>query len=491
MRTIPVLLLLVLGVSTARCQVLPVYPDKKAVDQYVLKALEEWKIPGCAIAIVKADTLLYARGYGFRDVENKLPVTPRTVFKIASCTKSFTAAAAGILVQQNILDWDKPVKQYLPELELATPLLTQEVTLKDLLTHRTGILDDDWSWVGEHIDTARMFEILSAMPQGKPFRSSYLYNNMAYALAGYLCATRSQRSWRTLIREDFLNPLSMNSTVFSHNEHSGLTDFAFGYEWNDSSRSFKKGDLSEHFTDSSSVCEPFAFISTSAMDLSTWIRVFILGGTWHGKVIIPAKTFSDLVRPVNYIHESRYPELSESFYCMGWEKNAYKKHPLLQHSGGLSGFKCYMSFMPEDSIGIIVLTNGNPYRFAEAVSYDLYDRLLRLPPTRWSEKFLALSRKTSTDTATKEVIISGTRPSKPLPAYTGTYFSKWLGMMKVTFENGELLFQFHRYPKEVMKHAQYDTFTTESGRVTFQLGPDGEISGMLLNEFSFQKKSNQ
>jgi CubicO group peptidase (beta-lactamase class C family) len=461
------------------------------IDQFIENEMSKWKMPGCAIAIVKGKELLYVKGYGFRDVEKKLPVTPYTIFKIASCTKSFTAAAAGLLVQQKLLEWDKPVKEYLPELELVNKELTSQVTLRDLLSHRTGLYDDDWSWVGDHIDKKRMFEILSAMPQQAPLRTSYIYSNMAYALAGELVALKSNSSWRNLISKNFFEPLSFRNTTFSHTEHSGFGDFAYGYEYADSSKSYVRGNLSEHYTDSLSVCEAFGFISSSATDMSKWVRLFINGGNWQGKQIIPANIFEELTRPITYTHPSAYPEVSDGFYCMGWIQNYYKGHQLIQHSGGLSGFKSYMSFMPQDSIGIVVLTNGQPYLFPLAITYDIYDMLLGLPRTLWANRFLP-QKDTAISTEKSETNIPGTHPSKPLPEYAGTYYSKWLGNMKVYCENGELYFQFHNYPKEKMKHAHYDTFFTEMERkpgtgITFQLDHDGKIKSMLLNEFLFDK----
>ncbi len=468
--------------------------DFKEIDRYVLTAMTEWKIPGCAVAVVKGNELIYAKGYGYRNMEDRLPVTANTVFKIASCTKSFTAAAAGLLVERKLLDWDIPVKDYLPRLEFSSELLTRQVTLRDLLSHRTGLLDDDWSWVGDHIDSNRMFEILSVMPQQGQFRSDYLYANMTYALAGYLIGTRTKSSWRQIIRQYFFEPLSMNSTSFSHTENSGISDFAFGYEWVDSSAVYQRGNLNEHYTDSLSVCEPFAFISSSVADLSQWVRLFINGGSRNKKQLIPERSMKELLKPSMYEHASRYKELSESYYCMGWEQNYYKQHKLLQHSGGLAGFKSYMSFMPQDSIGIVVLTNGQAYRFPQALSYDLYDRLLGVQPTNWLNKFREEANKVkSSKTTGAGRRIAGTLPSRPLAEYAGVYFSKWLGTMKVFYENGSLYFQFHQYPKELMKHAHYDTFYTEpewslGSGISFRCNHDGKITGLLLNEFLLEKK---
>lgn len=463
--------------------------NTREVDQLIEKQMKRWKVPGVAIAIVKGSEVLYAKGYGYRNIENKLPVTPNTIFKIASLTKSFTAAAAGILVEQKLLSWDAPVKGYLPQLVLANKELTNDVTLRDLLSHRTGLYDDDWSWVGDHIDRNRMYEILSAMPQQAPLRKEYIYSNMTYALVGELLAMRSGNSWRNLVRQYFFQPLSMSHSGFSHTENSGWDDFAYGYEV-DSLGSYTRGNLSEHCTDSLSVCEAFGFISSSAMDLSKWVRLFILGGNWKGKQIIPPGSFIELIRPVNFVHGPG--EKTQNNYAMGWEQDDHKGHRLLQHSGGLTGFKSYMSFMPGDSIGIVILTNGQPYRFPKAITYDLYDMLLGLAPTAWSAKWFVEDSTRAKMPAPVSINIAGTAPTHPLAAYAGTYHSIWLGDMKVFFENGELYFQFHTYPKEKMKHAHYDTFYTEPQRspgsgISFRMDHDGKINSMMLNEFVFEK----
>lgn len=464
----------------------------KRVDQYIEQQMAKWKVPGCAVAVVKGKHLLYAKGFGFRNVESKLPVTTATVFKIASCTKSFTAAAAGLEVNDSLLQWDVPLHTYLPRLQFADAELTNTASLRDLLTHRTGLYDDDWSWVGDHIDTNRMFEILSVMPKEKPHRAGFLYGNMTYALAGYLCGLRSGSSWRTVIRNKFFEPLGMSTTTFSHNESSGIADFAFGYEWADSSKAYVRGNLSEHFTDSLSACEPFAFISTSVNDLSKWIRLFINGGLWEGKQIIPSAVMKELTTPVNYMSASRNPEMTESFYCMGWISNYYKCHRLLQHSGGLSGFKSYMSFMPRDSIGVIVLTNGQPYRFAEALTYDLYDILLGLPKSIWLQKLMS-KPAVETDTANALPVIS--TDSLQLAEFRGTYFSKLMGNMKVHYEDNALYFQFHRYPKEKLTYTGNHTFFTGTARkpdsiIKFEINNEGKVVSMSVNEFTFEKISS-
>lgn len=466
--------------------------DHQRIDQLVKMEMNRWKVPGCALAIVNRNGVLYAKGYGFRNVEKGLPVTPHTVFKIASLTKSFTAAAAGLLVDQKLLEWDKPVKAFLPQLELANRELTGQVTLRDLLSHRTGLYDDDWSWVGDHIGRQRMYEILSVMPQHHPLRTTYSYSNMAYALVGELVAAKSGTSWRSLVREHFFAPLSMTTSGFSHTDSSGLPDFAYGYEYADSSWSFLRGNLSEHYTDSLSVCEAFGFISSSVLDLAKWLNLFINGGSWQGRQLIPAAVFRQLVTPMNYMGPAQHPEETESFYALGWWQNYYKNHQLVQHSGGLSGFKSYLSFMPRDSIGIVLLTNGQPYHFPKALTYDLYDRVLGLSQSHWSQKLLPPQNLADSASQTG-ADIPGTQPSKPLAAYAGTYQSTWLGTMYVHYQAGELYFQFHNYPHEKLKHAHYNTFYTENKRkqgtgITFQLDHDGNIKALLLNEFLFEKK---
>jgi CubicO group peptidase (beta-lactamase class C family) len=466
----------------------------QAIDSYIQESMKAWKIPGCAIAIVDAKGIQYLKGYGSRDLENQLPVTGHTLFKIASCTKSFTATAAARLVDQQLLSWDQPVATYLPQLRFIDPMLTQQVSLRDLLAHRTGLYDDDWSWVGDHVDENRMFEILAAMPVKGNFRSSYIYSNMGYALAGKLMSHAAKRSWREQVSY-FFSALGMKNSTFSHTDAPALADFAFGYT-PDSAGKFIRGNLNEHFTDSASKSEPFGFISSSAHDISRWLGLFIHGGKWQGQQLIPAAVFGELIKPLNYMEKSRDKEISDSYYCMGWVQNFYKNHRLLQHSGGLAGFKCYMSFMPEDSLGIVVLSNGDAHAFPQAASYDLYDLVLSLDRTSWTNRYLERLKKRAAMPAPGAMNIPGTSPSKPLVEFAGVYYNKWLGEIKLIYEDGSLWFQFHRYPKERLKHAHYNTFYTEAQRtpgagISFQLDHDGKVCGMKLNEYDFVKNPDK
>lgn len=488
--TILYLTLLFLGESGIAQSLPNINPNE--IDHLVLSAMQNWHIPGCAIVITSGEEIIYTQGYGYRNVEDKLLITPRTVFKIASCTKSFTAAAAGLLVNKRLLEWDKPLKDYLPDLKLHSEYLTAQVTLRDCLSHRTGLYDDDWAWVGDHIDSNRLYEIIEAMPVRYPFRTNYQYSNVMYALVGSLLTKFSHNSWRELIRNNFFVPLSMESACFSHNQTSGLNDFAYGYEYNEQMNRYVRGNLNEHFTDSLSVCESFGFISASVTDLAKWVQTFISGGKYKSKTIIPGEILNEVLKPHNFISLPEYPELSESYYTLGWIQNYYKGHKLLQHSGGLSGFKSYMSFMPGDSLGIVVLTNGQPYQFPQALTFDLYDRVLGFYKTNWLQRHQIKIIKEIPDSSSSEKY-PGTKPNKPLHEYAGLYHSKWLGNMVVIYYQGELYFQFHQYPPEKMTHAHFETFYTSEFKgsehgITFLFTHNGEITGLMLNEFKFDKK---
>jgi CubicO group peptidase (beta-lactamase class C family) len=216
-RTIAVALLAI-GVSprvAGSAEDLQLAPKLKAIDAYVEKVLKDWNVPGLGVGIVLKDKLVHAKGYGFRDYGKKLPFTPKTVVPIASNTKLFTSVAAGLLVEDGKLDWDKPVRQFVPGIRFYDDDLTAKVTIRDMLSHRTGITRHDTIWYKSDFTRRELFERLRYLEPTQPMRQTFLYNNMMYAGAGYVIEVLSGKTWEDFTRERILSPLGMSSTVFS------------------------------------------------------------------------------------------------------------------------------------------------------------------------------------------------------------------------------------------------------------------------------------
>src|SRR5437867_2911835 len=198
-------------------------------DQEMGKILKDWNAPGVAVGVVVQDKLLFAKGYGYRDYGKKLPMTPNTLFQIASNTKLFTAVAVGLLVEEGKLDWDKPVRQYVPGIQFYNDELNQTVTIRDMLAHRTGITRHDLIWYKSDFTRKELFERLKYLEPRQPLRQAFLYNNLMYAAAGYIVEQLSQKPWEDFVRERILRPLDMHSTVFSVAEMKQQPDHSVPY----------------------------------------------------------------------------------------------------------------------------------------------------------------------------------------------------------------------------------------------------------------------
>ncbi|MCJ7496669.1 MAG: beta-lactamase family protein, partial [candidate division Zixibacteria bacterium] len=214
---------------TVFAQTQDVQKKLKGFDQYMEKVLKDWNVPGIGVGIVVKDQLVFAKGYGYRDYEKKLPITPNTLFQIASNTKLFTSSAIGLLVEEKKLDWDKPVRQYVPIIEFYNDELNNTVTIRDMLSHRTGISRHDLIWYKSDFTRKELFDRLKYLEPSQPLRQGFLYNNMMYAASGYIIQYLTQKTWEDFVRERIFKPLDMKSTLFSIEEMTKQPDFGVPY----------------------------------------------------------------------------------------------------------------------------------------------------------------------------------------------------------------------------------------------------------------------
>jgi len=462
-------------------------------DAYMTKILKDWNAPGVGVGIVAGDKLVFAKGYGYRDYEKKLPFTPTTLCQIASNTKLFTAVAAGLLVDEGKLTWDKPVRDSVPTIQFYNDQLNNTVTLRDMLAHRTGITRHDTIWFKSDFTRLELYDRIKYLEPREPIRQTFLYNNLMYAAAGYLIELQSGKTWEEFVREKIFAPLSMTSTVYSIADMLKQPDYGVPYtEKRDNFELYKI----PYYEDIGGVA-PCGAIISNIQDMSHWLVALMNDGKYAGQQIVAADVLKATLEPAialpNTMAETRgYWELLNSAYGMGRETTSYRGHLLTFHGGDLPGFHSQVSFMPRERIGVIVFVIGNHCAsLYNTISYNIYERLLGLDQTPWSERLLELrlkGKKAGTEARAKAGAerIPDTKSSHALSDYVGEYEHPAYGVLKIGQKDGQLQFDFHKiqFP---LTHFHFDRFDTPDDEiygkwsVNFQTNPQGDIDKAVMS----------
>jgi CubicO group peptidase (beta-lactamase class C family) len=462
-------------------------------DAYMAKTLKDWNAPGVGVGIVVNDKLVFAKGYGYRDYEKKLPFTPTTMSPIASNTKLFTAVAAGMLVEEGKLTWDKPVRDSVPAIRFYNDQLNDSVTLRDMLSHRTGITRHDTIWYKSDFTRKQLFEKLAYLEPEQPLRQTFLYNNLMFAAAGYLIELQSGKTWEQFVRERIFEPLQMNSTSYSIADMLKRPEFGVGFtERRDSFEIYRI----PYYEDIAGVA-PCGAIVSNIEDMSHWLIALMNDGKYGGKQVLPSEVLKATLQPAialpNVGLETRgWSEVLNAAYGMGRQTESYRGHLITLHGGDLPGFHTQVSFMPQEHIGVIVFEIGNHSQpLYNIVTYNIYERLLGMSLTPWSERQLDIrlkNKKADTEARTKanEGRVPGTKPSHALADYAGSYENQAYGIMKIGLKDNQLQFDFHKI-RMPMTHFHYDRFDTpddeQDGKwsVNFRTSPQGDVDQAVMS----------
>jgi CubicO group peptidase (beta-lactamase class C family) len=477
----------------APAQAIDVTQRLDGFDAYMARVLKDWNAPGVGVGIVVNDKLVFAKGYGYRDYEKKLPFTPATMSPIASNTKLFTAIAAGMLVEEGKLTWDKPIRESVPSIRFFNDPLNDSVTLRDMLSHRTGITRHDTIWYKSDFTRKQLFEKLVYLEPEQPMRTTFLYNNLMFAAVGYLIELQSGQTWEQFVKHRIFDPLQMNSTAYSIAEMLQRPEFGVGFtERRDSFELYKI----PYYEDISGVA-PCGAIVSNIEDMSHWLIALMNHGQYKDKQVLPPEVLKATLRPAialpNTALETRgWSEMLNMDYGMGRETASYRGHLITMHGGDLPGFHTQVSFMPQDRIGVIVFEIGNHSQpLYNIVSYNVYERLLGMDQTPWSERQLAIrlkNKKAGTESRTKanEGRVPDTKPSHPLADYAGAYENPAYGVMAIGLKDNQLQFDFHKI-KLAMTHFHYDRFDTPDDEidgkwsVNFRTNPQGDIDQAVMS----------
>jgi len=473
-------------------------------DSYMAQTLKDWNTPGIGVGIVVNDKLVFAKGYGYRDYDKKLPFTPTTLQQIASNSKLFTAIAAGMLVEEGKLTWDKPVRDSVPSIQFYNDQLNNNITLRDMLSHRTGVTRHDLIWLKSPFTRKELFERLKYLEPQEPMRQTFLYNNLMFSAVGEIIELKSGQRWEQFVRERILTPLDMTSTSYSISDMTQHPDH--GVPFREKRDSFELYKI-PYYEDTEGVAPAGAIIS-NIDDLSHWLIALMNDGKYNGKQVLPAKVLKETLQPAIGLPNTQgealgYWELLNPAYGMGRQTVSYRGHLLTFHGGDLPGFHSQVSFMPNDKIGVIVLViSDHSAPLYNIVSYNVYERLLGMDQTAWSQRRLQqrlANKKAGTEGRAKAGAdrVPNTKPSHPLASYVAEYENPAYGILKIGLAGDQLQFALHEFHFP-MAHFHYDRFDTPDDEqwgkfsVNFRTNPQGDVDSAVISldeaEVTFTRK---
>jgi CubicO group peptidase (beta-lactamase class C family) len=462
-------------------------------EDFVNQALKDWKVPGVVVAVVQDDKVILLKGYGYRDIEKKLPVTPDTLFAIGSITKSFTVTALGMEMDEGKVDWDKPVRDYLPTFKMFDPVLTEQMMIRDLITHRSGLPRHDMVWYSSDFSREDIIRRLQYLEPNKPLRSTFQYNNLMFMTAGYIAGLLNGKSWEDTIRDRILSPLEMNSTNFSLKDSQSSADFALPYrKGNDVKAEVKRMPFDEQCPDRCAI-GPAGEINSTAADMSRYVRFHLNKGKLQGKALLSENNVIQMQTPQMVLQgRPEYPEESEASYGMGFFISQYRGHKRVEHGGNLDGFSSELAFLPNDGIGVIVLTNLDGTALPEAIAWNVFDRLLGLDQVPWSQRYLQHEikvRESEQEAKNKGYVPhkTDTHPSHDLQDYVGDYAHPGYGVVSVIADGSSFKLKINKITESVA-HLHYDVFQVPDTpfdpfaklKVSFFSDANGDISSLAL-----------
>ncbi len=479
------------------------------LDAFVSRVLKAYGVPGLALTVVKDGRVVVARGFGVRKLGDAERVNERTLFAIASNTKFFTAVALGLLAEEGKLAWDKPVIDYLPGFCLWDPYVTRELTVRDLLVHRSGLglgAGDLLWWPPTTYDRREIVRRLRFLRPATSFRSAYAYDNVLYLAAGELVGAVSGKSWEEFVSDRILHPLAMRETTVRASETGKGGNEAWPHARLD-------GAVRPVAPFASDNTNPAGGIRSHAVDLGKWLLVCLGNGRLaDGSRLYGEETARELTALVTPIPNRAPPPELDALktpyrgYALGLSLHAYRGRPVLTHTGGMPGYLSKFTLLPEEGLGIAVLTNQESAEAFNALTWHIVDGFLKAPATDWIEAYRRVRAREDEKhaEALKKAAgsrVSGSAPSLPLEGYCGHFRDAWYGDVSIAMEGGRAVIRFSHTPSLVgdLEHWQHDTFIARwrdrelraDAYLTFALHPDGSIDRVKLapvsaeTDFSF------
>lgn len=495
-KTLFLFLATVIYVSTVSAQV---KLDKRfaGIEAEINKILKDNYAAGVAVAVVEKNKVIFSKGFGYRDIANKLPVTDTTQFAIGSCTKAFTASLIGILQKEKEIDLDKPFTSYLKDFKFYSPELTQQITLRDMMSHRTGLPRHDLSWFVDPDTRENLTKRIEFMEPSAPLRQTWQYNNFMYLLQGVLTEKLTGKSWESNVESKIFSKLGMGRSNFSVKTMATYKEPALGYN--------VVKDSIIHNTPYYEIdgMGPAGSINSTVLDMSQWLKVWINGGKLDTVQIIPSSFVTEATSSQMIIGpglpNTEKPDVQFSNYGFGWMLSSYKGHYRVEHGGNITGFSASTCFFPTDSIGIVVLANQDGSKVPSIVRNTIADRVLGIKYFDWNADALKSAKKAKeiaqkAEKASTSNQVLQTTTSHALNDYTGAYSNSAYGKFEV-IQKGDSLFAKLKNEKWWLGQFHYDIFrpyetsegidSTEKSPIRFQFntGLNGEIESASIFNF--------
>ncbi len=472
------------GASPLGAQIPPEDP-LAGLDAFVTEVLRTWEAPGLALAVVKGDSVIHARGYGVRELGTSDPVDENTLFAVASTSKAFTVTALGMLVDEEELSWDDRVTDHLPGFQLMDPWVTRELTVRDLLSHRGGLPRGDRLWYGSPFDRDEVVEQVRYLEPAWSFRSRYGYQNIMFLTAGEVLEAVTGETWDEYLRDHIFSTLGMERTTTTTRgihalenvatPHVLLQDEVIAVPWRDFDNVGGAGA-----------------VNSSALDMARWIRLHLGAGAYEGKRLVSEEVIREMQTPQTVIRRSEttrrlFPEIHFQAYGLGWSLQDYRGRKMVRHGGALDGMRTQVGMIPEEDLGVVVITNLNNSWIPQVILYHVFDAFLGPRDKDWNQLMREVwleGREEAEERRREEegARVEGTTPSLPLEAYTGTYEDILYGTAEVRLEEGGLVLEVGPSFVGDLEHWHFDTFRARwrdeplgLAWVQFRLNRKGEV----------------
>jgi CubicO group peptidase (beta-lactamase class C family) len=467
-------------------------------DEYVHSAIRDWDVPGLAVSVVKDGKVVHARGYGVRKVGAPAQIDEHTLFAIGSISKSFTAIALGLLVDEGKISWDDPVTQHLPYFQLYDPYASRELTIRDLLIHRSGLPDFSGGilWYGADYSREEALKRIRYIKPATSFRSTFAYQSVTYMAAGEIVRAISGKSWDDFTRDRIFHPLGMKESSSLYRDLKTAKNLAMPHIRVDGKT------VAIGYRDSDSL-GPAGSIVSSVHDMARYMQLLLAEGAPQGKKLYSEKVARELFTAQMLVpnRPSSAPEfkpLNAMFraYGLGWFLNDYRGRKVVSHTGGMDGMSAISLLVPEEKLGITVLSHQDG-GISDAVAIRMLDAWLGAPQTDWAGILLKYraegeQKRKAAEDALVSSRVQGTKPSLEPTRYAGGYRDRMYGDLSIVQEGGGLVLKFSHSPAFTadLKHWHYDTFRIHwrdpmnfpKGFLTFTLDSKGKVKGFELDQ---------
>ena len=432
------------------------------LDAYVAKAVRDWRAPGLAIAVVKDGQVVFAQGYGVRELGKPDPVDTHTLFAIGSTTKAMTAALVAMLVDEKKVELDAPVTRYLPWFQLRDPAVTRDLSVRDLLTHRAGLGNADYLWYGQNNSTEEILRRVRLIEPAYPVRSGFIYQNIMFAAAGAVIEAASGKPWAEMIRTRIFEPLGMRETIATAATLAAQPNVASPHDLID-------GQVRVIENASVDPVAPAGSVWSSVADMAKWMQFLLNGGvTGDEKRLLSERMVRELFTPQSIAPYDMYPttRLTKPHwmtYGLGWFQQDYRGQAVDFHTGSIDGMVAIHGLIRDERLGVYVLSNLDHVELRHALMYTVFDRYAGQSDRDWSAELLKLygdlERQATEARAKREAVrVAGTSPSLPLEQYAGIYSDPLRGEVKVAVEAGALRLQYGVGFVGTLEHWHYNTF---------------------------------